>query len=121
MRFTNKYSDGTPFISHEIQTKYGSLAIAKKLSDYEDLDEQNLLIKMPCKVGTELYFIKGQKVCKDKTVKVIQNINGYFGFALRNYPEIYWYEIGVRVFFTEQEANNVLKYNIEKERSNNEI
>lgn len=121
MRFTSKYSDGTPFIPHNIQIKYGNLAIAKKLAEYEDLEEQDLIIKMPCKVGTELYFIKGQKVCKDVTIKVIQNIKGYFGFAMKNYPEIYWYEIGTKVFLTEQEANDLLKYNIEKERSNNEI
>lgn len=40
---------------------------------------------------------------------------------MKNYPEIYWYEIGTKVFLTEQEANDLLKYNIEKERSNNEI
>ncbi len=32
-------------------------AAIKKLSDYEDLEEQGLLLKLPCKVGTKVYCI----------------------------------------------------------------
>ena len=28
-----------------------------KLAEYEDLEEQGLLLRLPCKVGSELYFV----------------------------------------------------------------
>lgn len=31
----------------------------KKLATYEDLEEQGLLVRFPCKVGTEVYYILG--------------------------------------------------------------
>lgn len=31
----------------------------KKLATYEDLEEQGLLVRLPCKVGTEVYYILG--------------------------------------------------------------
>lgn len=31
----------------------------KKLADYEDLEDQGLLVRLPCKVGTEVYYILG--------------------------------------------------------------
>lgn len=30
-------------------------AVYRKLKDYEDLEEQGRLIKLPCKIGTEVY------------------------------------------------------------------
>ena len=31
--------------------------ILEKLADYEDLEEQGLLVRLPCKVGTEVFVI----------------------------------------------------------------
>ena len=31
----------------------------KKLATYEDLEENGLLVRLPCKVGTEVYYILG--------------------------------------------------------------
>lgn len=31
--------------------------ITKKLADYEDAEEQGLLLRLPCKVGTELFAV----------------------------------------------------------------
>lgn len=33
--------------------------ILQKLAEYEDLEEQGRLIKLPCKVGTDIYYIFG--------------------------------------------------------------
>lgn len=33
--------------------------VFKKLADYEDLEDQGLLVRLPCKVGTEVYYILG--------------------------------------------------------------
>ena len=34
-------------------------SICEKLGKYEDLEEQGRLIKLPCKVGTDIYYILG--------------------------------------------------------------
>ena len=36
--------------------------VANKLCDYEDAEEQGLLIKLPCKIGTVCYRIDGDTV-----------------------------------------------------------
>ena len=35
------------------------LQVYFKLKDYEDLEEQGILVKLPCKVGTDIYYILG--------------------------------------------------------------
>jgi hypothetical protein len=35
------------------------LDACKKLAEYEQLEEQGLLVRLPCKVGTEVYYILG--------------------------------------------------------------
>ena len=34
-------------------------AVYRKLKEYEDLEEQGRLIKLPCKVGDDVYYILG--------------------------------------------------------------
>lgn len=38
---------------------YDGLIIIKQDSGDEDLEEQGLLVRLPCKVGTEVYYILG--------------------------------------------------------------
>ena len=35
------------------------LQVYFKLKDYEDLEEHGILVKLPCKVGTDIYYILG--------------------------------------------------------------
>lgn len=56
-RLTDKFSDGTPFIPNVILQLHGMDGIAKKLSEYEDMEEQGRLVKLPCKVGDILYRV----------------------------------------------------------------
>ena len=35
------------------------VSAAEKLAEYEDLEEQGRLVKLPCKVGTDIYYILG--------------------------------------------------------------
>lgn len=35
------------------------ISAAIKLADYEDLEEQGRLVKLPCKVGDDVYYILG--------------------------------------------------------------
>ena len=50
-------SDSCNFI-HSSRERCLEYAVYNKLRQYEDLEEQGLLIKLPCKVGTPVYDIK---------------------------------------------------------------
>lgn len=82
-----------------------------KLAEYEDLEEQGLLIRLPCKVGDKAYYVhKGgiDEVEVDSffiNVNVFANVSFYigsdrFGKTLTPYKTL---------FFTKAEAEEALK------------
>lgn len=84
----------------------------EKLREYEDLEEQGLLLKLPCKVGTnKLYYIDDDKE--------IYRINGD-EVSIKRFPSgqiIYDYDcyefsyedFGKTVFLTKEEAEKALE------------
>ena len=102
-------------------TKNDIRAILKKLADYEDAEEQGLLLRLPCKVGGTLYRVnKGAKepvimmrviqlyinqIHKDRTVMRIDAINDA-DMGESCYLPCY---IGERIFLTREEAEAKLK------------
>lgn len=58
-RLTNIGSNGEIWITDNDETRrYGRKETAyKKLAEYEDLEEQGLLLRLPCKVGDTVWFI----------------------------------------------------------------
>lgn len=82
--------------------------VLKKLADYEDLEKQGRLIKLPCKVGDTVYVIVGKNISVQKIQRATIDSEGkieFFtkrrGFALFN--------IGKTVFLTKSEAQAKLK------------
>ena len=91
-------------------------AVYRKLKDYEDDEEQGLLLKLPCKVGDTLYRVnKGAKepvimmrviklyikqIHKDRTVMRIDVINDADMGESCYLP----CDIGERIFLTREEA-----------------
>lgn len=77
--------------------------MVKKLADYENLEEQGRLIKPPCKVGDDVYYILGipnETPCViDKCTFELSDIN----------------KIGKTLFLTKSEAEAKLK-RIERQR-----
>ena len=71
--------------------------VLQKLAEYEDLEEQGRLIKLPCKVGTDIYYILGipnETPCTiDSCVFELSDIH----------------EIGKTLFLTREEAEAKLK------------
>ena len=69
----------------------------KKLKEYEDADEQGLLLRLPCKVGTDVYYILGipnETPCTiDSCVFELSDIH----------------KIGKSLFLTREEAEAKLK------------
>lgn len=86
----------------------------QKLAEYEDSEEQGLLLKLPCKVGTNIYivnhwwidqgYICGLAECDDvdcACFKVYEDPDTYTIVAFD--------EFGVTWFLTEEEAEAALK------------
>ena len=84
----------------------------KKLSDFEDLEEQNRLLKLPCAVGGTVWFIKSNfaymKNPKAEKVRKIEIIDGEIIFRTENRC-FEMKRIGKTVFLTEEEAEAALK------------
>ena len=83
-----------------------------KLKDYEDLEEQGRLVKLPCKVGTEVYNITWWD---DVQEKVVVKGKSYYRTVHKHkvtkstfsYLDID--EFGKTVFLTKSEAEAKLK------------
>ena len=86
--------------------------VIDRLAEYEDLEEQGLLLRLPCKIGTKVYNItwwddvQEKVVVKGKTYyrtihkhKVSKSTFGYTDIK----------EIGKTVFLTKSEAEQKLK------------
>lgn len=71
--------------------------VCNKLADYENLEEQGRLIKLPCKVGDDVYYILG---IPDKTPCAIDKCT----FELSDINKI-----GKTLFLTKSEAEAKLK------------
>lgn len=89
--------------------------ILEKLADYEDLEEQGLLVRLPCKVGDILFRInKGARnpiikmkvsritiISKSYNIKAIEEDRGEVLFS----NDV----IGIKVFPTREEAEKKLE------------
>ena len=82
--------------------------ILGKLADYEDLDEQGLLLKFP----TEAYFIKDNKMYKGWVQEVVYSVCRKILLDIRyddNSLDSYRGYVGDTVFLTKTEAEQKLK------------
>ena len=87
-------------------------SICEKLGKYEDLEEQDRLIKLPCKIGTEVYDI----TCWDDIEeKVVVKGKAYYRTVRKHkvtkFPFTYSdiNDFGKTVFLTKSEAEQKLK------------
>lgn len=53
---------------------------SEKLAEYEDLEEQGLFVRLPCKVGDLVFIIDGEKYLQEKS-----KINKNFKHSNRNF------------------------------------
>ena len=90
----------------------------EKLATYEDLEEQGLLVKLPCKVGDTVYVPTRNFISELRITMVSINNRGklYFSWVLDNDEGIYpnldgfsEYELGKTVFLTREEAEKKLE------------
>ena len=67
-----------------------------KLKEYEDLEEQGLLLKLPCKVGDTVYLIKSDGKVVPRTADM-------------QFLGVLWDDYGKEWFLTQEEAEAKLK------------
>ena len=82
--------------------------VLQKLADYEDLEEQGLLLRLP----TEAYFIKNNNVCKGWVQEVVYSVCRKLLLDIRyddNSLDSYRGYLGNDVFLTQAEAEQKLK------------
>lgn len=115
-RLTKIYSDGSHGASDNLPCgensyDYKNLLI-EKLGEYEDLEEQDRIIKLPCKIGTEVY---NTTWWDDVQEKVVVKGKAYYrtvhkhkvSKSIFDYRDIK--EFGKTVFLTKFEAEAKLK------------
>ncbi len=93
----------------------------RKLAEYEDLEEQGLLLKLPCKVGDTVYtntstqgwyFRKENRPYEAKIVFIgINGVDNFMNIDFGNSRmlQFKFSDIGKTVFLTQAEAEEALK------------
>ena len=87
-------------IDREIQNCYPAKKAVERLAEYEDAEENGLMVHLPCKVGDTVYQVATERIYESKIKQVIYDV-GHFGFDES--------AIGTSVFLTKGEAEQALK------------
>ena len=82
-----------------------------KLAEYEDLEEQGLLLRLPCKVGDTLYRLVPNLYREYVEIKIAQFVINKNGIYFITNKGVSWSvdKIGKTVFLTQDEAEQKLK------------
>ena len=116
-RLTQRNSDGTIGISELRYYNYNDFQkMAQKLAEYEDLEEQGLLLRLPCKVGDTIWYVDEDD--DDYPIKleidtISRNDNNDIWYY--SYDDVYGKfgfidsDFGKTVFLTQAEAEEKLK------------
>lgn len=87
--------------------------VLQKLADYEDLEEQGFLLRLPCKLGDTIYSIANDgKIYPVKATREVRIVNGVLHIICEScrYSDLVSYDdIGKTVFLTKSEAEAKLK------------
>ena len=106
-RLTERY-DITPDGESDVWVKqHGYISAARKLCDYEDLEEQGLLVRLPCPIGTTVWDICGMDI-RENVLSGIECGKDGKQFLWANHDE--WLgELNDLVFLTREEAEKKLE------------
>ena len=106
-RLTERY-DITPDGESDVWVKqHDYISAARKLCDYEDLEEQGLLVRLPCPIGTTVWDICGMDI-RENVLSGIECGKDGKQFLWTNHDE--WLgELNDLVFLTREEAEKKLE------------
>lgn len=100
--------DGSDFpdVCFEGEREYD---VMNALAEYEDLEEQGLLVRLPCKVSDSAFIIVGKDVSKQKIRKVEISDNGIIFKTNKQKRTFSIAGFGESVFLTREEAEKKLE------------
>lgn len=110
MRLTKRYEHGV-VMSWEAQFS----DVLQKLAVYEDAEEQEQLVILPCKVGDAAYIIWDSPIYLENPPAVLEDHITQVKFTKKGYAFKTWRgwyhksDIGKTVFLTREEAEAALK------------
>lgn len=105
-RLTERVYDGLIIIKQDSGDE-GNYKVADKLATYEDLEEQGLLVRLPCPIGTTVWDICGMDI-RENVVSGLEYDKGGKWFLWANENECLG-ELNVLVFLNREEAENKLE------------
>ena len=91
---------------------FGSENIICKLAEYEDLEEQGLLLRLPCPIGTTVYNTTWWDCVQEKVKvdgKTFYRTVHKHKVSKSKFSPMDIYDFGKTVFLTKDEAENKLK------------
>lgn len=84
-------------------------SICEKLGKYEDLEEQGLILRLPCRVGTIVYVLQSDRIIKVIITRYDCFKDGSIWFCFNHGCGKSIAEFGKTVFLTREEAEAKLK------------
>lgn len=84
-----------------------------KWQEYKQLEEQGLLLKLPCKVGDKIYHIEDGDIYEFKTTSIeVRRENGEYIFCIA-FMDYKAEDFGKIVFLTKEDAEEALRKKVE--------
>ena len=112
-RLTEWKGDGKLLAKTKFSGDFGSANVLEKLAEYEDLEEQGLLLRLPCKAGDIVYSIayngKIYPVKATRDVRIVDGVLHIICDSWRYSDLVSFDDIGKTVFFTQAEAEQKVK------------
>ena len=115
-RLTKRSTNGTAIYNtpsgDPVKWENNRHRVLQKLADYEDLEEQGLLMRLPCKIGASVYMVAQD--CGGDTLDCrrgdCEGCPYLYSFVEENSFDSYMCDdIGKTVFLTKEEAEEKLK------------
>lgn len=117
-RLTERTGEGKAIPRMDLKNN-GHQKCMERLAEYEDLEEQGKLLKLPCAVGDTVYEVQGlRKRVQPYTIIAVHasNCGNLYGWELKDGKGVYSnvngfseYALGKSVFLTREEAEAALK------------
>ena len=85
------------------------ISVQEKLREYEDLEEQGLLLRLPCKVGDTVYRIENEKITQTEITKYDIYADGSIWFSFSTSLSLPISKFKTCIFLTKSEAEQKLK------------
>lgn len=115
-RLTKRLADGTAYTGALINASIKGVTYptyigkaADKLADYEDANEQGLLLRLPCKVGAIVYILESNRISKVTITRYDYYKDGSIWFCFNHGYGKNIVEFGKTVFLHIEEAESKLK------------